>query len=65
MSKGFTERKEVIKVFGILGALDPYRHKQNQLILEGRQDDEMGTGKIQKIIQPKVLMGQSVPVGEG
>eukprot|EP01114_Cavostelium_apophysatum_P008932 TRINITY_DN21_c0_g2_i1.p1 TRINITY_DN21_c0_g2~~TRINITY_DN21_c0_g2_i1.p1 ORF type:complete len:2332 (-),score=773.36 TRINITY_DN21_c0_g2_i1:268-7263(-) len=46
-------RKEVIKVFGILGALDPYKHKLNQLLLEGRQDEEMGTGKTQKTSDTK------------
>lgn len=33
-------RREIVKVFGILGALDPYKHRLNQLALEGRQDDE-------------------------
>lgn len=38
-------RMEVIKVFGILGALDPYRHKLNQLALEGRRAEEEIIGK--------------------
>ncbi len=41
-------RKEVISVLGILGALDPYQHRMNQLILEGRTEDEEGTGRTQK-----------------
>jgi FKBP12-rapamycin complex-associated protein len=46
-------RKEVITVLGILGALDPYRHKMNQLILEGRAEDEEGTGRTQKTADSK------------
>lgn len=46
-------RKETIKVFGILGALDPYKHRQNELLLEGRQDDDVGTGKTQKTTETK------------
>eukprot|EP01117_Protostelium_nocturnum_P014316 TRINITY_DN5444_c0_g1_i3.p1 TRINITY_DN5444_c0_g1~~TRINITY_DN5444_c0_g1_i3.p1 ORF type:complete len:2209 (+),score=787.54 TRINITY_DN5444_c0_g1_i3:161-6787(+) len=44
-------RLEVIKVFGIIGALDPYKQRMNQLALEGRMDDDddaLGTGKTQK-----------------
>eukprot|EP01116_Phalansterium_solitarium_P018594 TRINITY_DN4988_c0_g1_i2.p1 TRINITY_DN4988_c0_g1~~TRINITY_DN4988_c0_g1_i2.p1 ORF type:complete len:2361 (-),score=824.80 TRINITY_DN4988_c0_g1_i2:390-7472(-) len=43
-------RQEVIKVFGILGALDPYTYKLNQLALEGRQEGEEWTGKTLKAI---------------
>ena len=48
-------RKEGIKVFGIIGALDPYKQKMNQLLLEGRQDDEEATGRTQKSSENKEL----------
>lgn len=39
-------RHEVIKVLGIIGALDPYKHKMNQLKLRGsRSKQESGEGK--------------------
>lgn len=41
-------RKELLSVVGILGALDPYRYKLLQLKLEGRTEDEEGTGKTEK-----------------
>eukprot|EP00002_Diphylleia_rotans_P004010 TRINITY_DN1288_c0_g1_i6.p1 TRINITY_DN1288_c0_g1~~TRINITY_DN1288_c0_g1_i6.p1 ORF type:complete len:2340 (-),score=509.17 TRINITY_DN1288_c0_g1_i6:204-7223(-) len=35
-----TIRTELLKVTGILGALDPYKHKMNQLELQGRREAE-------------------------
>ena len=31
-------RREVVKVLGIIGAVDPYKHKLNQMVGEGRDD---------------------------
>lgn len=42
--------RQVIKAFGIIGALDPYKQRINQLTLEGREEEEdaLGTGKTVK-----------------
>ena len=45
-------RREVIKVIGILGALDPYKHKINQLRVRSREDP--------KTADEKVLLGTCV-----
>ena len=41
-------RREVIKVLGILGALDPHKHKMNQLAARSKEEqktDEKGKGR--------------------
>eukprot|EP01114_Cavostelium_apophysatum_P007349 TRINITY_DN1943_c0_g1_i2.p1 TRINITY_DN1943_c0_g1~~TRINITY_DN1943_c0_g1_i2.p1 ORF type:complete len:2294 (+),score=720.41 TRINITY_DN1943_c0_g1_i2:229-7110(+) len=40
-------RRGIIRALGILGALDPYKERLNRLKLEGLQDEELGTGKMQ------------------
>jgi serine/threonine-protein kinase mTOR len=46
-----TIRREVIRVIGILGALDPYKYKMSQL--RGRRED-------QKLLDDKGLLGMSL-----
>eukprot|EP01119_Soliformovum_irregulare_P019909 TRINITY_DN6394_c0_g1_i1.p1 TRINITY_DN6394_c0_g1~~TRINITY_DN6394_c0_g1_i1.p1 ORF type:complete len:1896 (-),score=591.61 TRINITY_DN6394_c0_g1_i1:8-5695(-) len=55
----FSIRMQFLKVFGILGALDPYAFKLNQLKLEGRLYDDEGTGRHPKADDNVEWLGMS------
>jgi FKBP12-rapamycin complex-associated protein len=42
--QGSSVRQEVVKVLGILGALDPYKHKTIQMEVRKKKSDEASTG---------------------
>ncbi len=56
-------RREVIKVLGILGALDPYQHKINQAKLRHAKESEMR--KEQKTSNPRIVLDTKTAANQG